>query len=212
MRTAFACLLTIVLGAASSAATVRADHGNIMLNGKPLTRSGRDLDPLLSPDGRHIIFERIGSGRPVQDCDAEAATSKPLELWHINADGSGAKKLLALHGDPDVSKTLCAFDNAQFSSNGQLLYFETPAWATSGAIHVLDLSAGKERFFLAGNGAKVLASCKDPKYRDDIIVGQHRYFVFSGSYDWDFLFTPDGKEVGPLGDGDHSTDIADACR
>ena len=82
---------------------------------------------------------------------------------------------------------------------------------TSGAIHVLDLATGKERLFLAGNGLKVLARCNNKKYRDDIIAGQHRYFVFSGSYDWDFLFTPDGKEVGPLGDGDHATDIADAC-
>jgi len=211
MRTIGFFLGLAVLAAPAGAATIAVQHGNIVLDGKPITGSGRDLDPLLSPDGRHIVFERIGTGRPLQDCDAEATTSKPLELWRINTDGSGAKRLLALHSDPDASKTLCAFDNAQFSSNGQLLYFETPAWATSGAIHVLSLTTGKERFFLAGNGLKVLASCKNPKYRDDLIVGQHRYFVFSGSYDWDFVFTPDGKEVGPLGDGDHSTDIADAC-
>jgi hypothetical protein len=106
---------------------------------------------------------------------------------------------------------ICDFANTQFNAMGTLLYFETPAWATSGAIHVLDMATGKERLFMPGNGVEVLATCKDKRYRDDVIVSQHRYFVFSGSYDWSFLFTPEGKEVGPLGDGDYSGDLADAC-
>ncbi|HXC57013.1 MAG TPA: hypothetical protein VNU97_17065 [Rhizomicrobium sp.] len=211
MRVLISTLLSICFAGAANATSVGTDHGNIVLNGKAVTSGGRDSDPVLSPDGRRVVFLRLGTGPALNDCAADATTSRPLELWSIAADGSGAKRLLALRSDPDVKKTLCAFDNLQFSSNGRLLYFETPAWATSGAVHVYDFAAGRARFFLAGNGAVVLNACRDRRYRDDVIVSQHRYFVFSGSYDWDFLFTPAGVEVGPLGDGDHKTDIEDAC-
>jgi hypothetical protein len=197
------------LSATANAAALKADHGVIVLNGKAITKGGHDSGPVLSPDSMRVVFLRTIAAKPPADCSSDAANA--VELWSVNADGGGTRRLLAVHADPAPEKSICAFDNAQFSSSGRLLYFETPAWATSGAIHVLDLSTGKERFFIAGDGVKVLATCRDPKYRDDIIAGQHRYFVFSGSYDWDFLFTPDGEEVGPLGDGDHATDVADAC-
>lgn len=211
MRIPLLILLAAVLTGTANAAAVEAVNGNIVLGGKTITHGGHDLDPVLSPDGKRLVFLRLGDGRPLEDCAPDAMTSKPLALWSINANGSGAKKLLALKSDADVRKTVCAFDSMQFSSNGQLLYFSTPAWATSGAIHVYDFRSGRERFFLAGNGLKVLSGCKNPKYRDDLIVEQHRYFVFSGSYDWSFLFTPAGKEVGPVGDGDYAIDLEDAC-
>ncbi|HEY4944386.1 MAG TPA: hypothetical protein VII56_23360 [Rhizomicrobium sp.] len=211
MRVLLFILLAAVLTGTANAATVEAVNGNVVLGGKTITHGGHDLDPVLSPDGKRLVFLRRTAGRPLEDCAADATTSKPLELWSINADGSGAKKLLALKSDADVRKTVCAFDSMQFSSNGQLLYFSAPAWATSGAIHVYDFRSGREHFLLAGDGLKVLSDCKNPKYRDDLIVGQHRYFLFEGSYDWTFVFTPAGKEVGPLGDGDYTSALADAC-
>jgi hypothetical protein len=38
------------------------------------------------------------------------------------------------------------------------------------------------------------------EYRDHLLVQQHRYFLGGGSYDWFFLFTPGGKEVGVVGE------------
>jgi hypothetical protein len=32
-----------------------------------------------------------------------------------------------------------------------------------------------------------------------LIVNQHRYFLGGGSYDWYWVFSPNGKEEGPLG-------------
>ena len=211
MRTLLPILLAAALTCAACAATVGADRGNIVVDGKAVTQGGHDFDPLLSPDGKRVVFLRQSGGTAIQDCAADATTAKAQELWSVGVDGKGASRLLALKSDPDVRKTLCAFDNLQFSSSGQLLYFETPAWATSGAVHVYDFKTHMERFFLAGNGVQVLNRCHDARYRDDLIVGQHRYFVFEGSYDWSFLFTPAGKEVGPLGDGDFSSALADAC-
>jgi hypothetical protein len=106
--------------------------------------------------------------------------------------------------------TLCGFNDLQFDTTGERLYFDTPAWATSSAVHVIDMAARTERFFVAGDVMRVLAGCRDEQYRDTIIVSQHRYFVFGGSYDWAWLFKPDGAEIGPIGEGDLSI-VDDWC-
>ena len=207
MRAVFSILIAMGWSVVAQAAT--SVPGRIDLNGKPITLGPNDSDPVASPDGRSVVFLRHVAGKPIADCSATGDAIAPVELWEAN--GRAAHRLLALHGDSDVAKTVCAFDNVQFSFDGSRLYFETPAWATSGAIHVYEFKTGRERLFLPGNGLTVLARCRDARYRDDIIVSQHRYFVFSGSYDWSFLFTPAGKEVGPLGDGDFKTDLEDVC-
>lgn len=209
MRGLLSIFFAIALTSAASAATVDAVNGNVVVNGKAITSGGHDLDPVLSPDGKRVVFQRLTGGTPIEDCAADATTTKALELWTVNADGSGAKKLLGIKPDANVHKTICAFDRPQFSSNGQLLYFETPAWATSGAVHVYDFKTGKDRFFVAGNGVRVLTTCSDPQYRDHLVVSQHRYFVFGGSYDWLWLFSPAGEEVGPVGEDDAM--LKDAC-
>ena len=73
----------------------------------------------------------------------------------------------------------------------------TPAWAVSGAIHVVDTTNRKERYLLPGSEVKVVPS---GEYKDCLLVLQHRYFLGGGSYDWYWLFRPDGKEVGPVGE------------
>ena len=89
------------------------------------------------------------------------------------------------------------FDGVQFSSDGRMVYFVTAAWATSGAVHVVDTTNRKERFVVAGHNVRVVPS---GEYRDHLLVQQHRYFLGGGSYDWFFLFTPGGREVGVVGE------------
>jgi hypothetical protein len=182
---------------AGLAATVRVDHGNIVVNGKAITHSGRDSDPVASPDGKRIAFVRT-TGKSI-DCQANGAQSDVYELWAANADGGGARKLLGVAPNNDLQKSVCGFQSPQFSSNGNLLYFETPAWATSGAIHVYDFHAAKEHFVVDGDDVMVLAKCDEPDYRDRLIVTQHKYFVFGGSYDWPWLISPEGKALGLIG-------------
>jgi hypothetical protein len=209
MRLVLSVVAAMVLSGAARAATVGTVHGNIVLNGKPVTGGGHDSAPVLSPDGKRVVFARATGGKPIKDCAADDSQTPALELWVVGADGKGARRLLGLHSEQNVRNTLCAFNNPQFSSNGQLLYFDTPAWATSGALHVYDFRTLKERFFLASNGTQVLSNCADKKYRDDLIVSQHRYFEFGGSYDWLWLFAPDGKEIGPI--GEDAAMANDAC-
>ena len=185
---------------------VYSDAGNIYLERDgvktKLTSSEMDVDPVLSPSGTVVVYTRQGRGRTLHGYDASQVCStepRPDELRQINADGSGDKLLLeGRKGGPEHQ--LCDFKAKQFSSDGRRLYFLTPGWATSGALHVFDMRSGDERFVLPANDVLVLSFCPI-KYKDDLVVLSHRYFLLGGSYDWYWLYDPTGKkELGPLGE------------
>lgn len=183
--------------------TVAAASGNIVLTigGRmvPLTSSGMDLDPALSPNGSLVVFTRKTAQASAGTCDL--AVPEHRELWVIGADKSNEHELLAGKDTKDPKDSLCDFADKQFSSDGRKVLFETPAWATSGALHEIDLTTGAERYLLPSNGFRILTDCAMHEYRDHLVVNQHRYFVFGGSYDWYWLFSPDGRtELGAVGE------------
>jgi hypothetical protein len=202
-----AALLLPCAGWAQSAAvpTVSSDAGNIFLNRGGakirLTASEMDVDPVLAPGGGFVVYTRQGRGRSQHGNDAPQfciVAPAPDELRAVNIDGGGDRLLVAgRRGDPE--QQLCDFRNKQFSADGRRLYFLTPGWTTSGALHVYDLRATEEHFLLPANDVLVLNFCTG-KYRDGLAVEQHRYFLFGGSYDWYWLYDSAGKkELGPLG-------------
>jgi hypothetical protein len=185
---------------------VYSDAGNIFIartdRATKLTASEMDVDPVLSPSGAFVVYTRQGRDRtrrdyePDQFCPTEP---RPDELRRVNVDGSDDRLLLkGRGGDPDHQ--LCDFKSKQFSSDGRRLYFLSPAWATSDALHVYDLRAEEEQFLLPANDLLVLSFCAN-KYKNDLVVEQHRYFLFGGSYDWYWVYDPAGKkEIGPVGE------------
>jgi len=203
------CVVLVLAGLPSAfAETVSVKDGNIFVDSRQITGGGRDSDPLLAPDGRHVVFTRSGPPSSAMD-NCSPDSKKPanaISLWIADDSGAHAAMLAVGHAADKPEDAICAFNNKAFDSSGRRLYFSTPAWATSGATHVIDLGTGQQQFFVAGDLAKVLASCSDDQHVDDVIVSQHRYFVFGGSYDWYWLFGPDGKEIGPVGE---STAMAD---
>ncbi len=206
LSAAFSVLLPCAAAAQNAAPHVYSDAGNVFIerNGAKtqLTKSEMDVDPVLAPSGAFIVYTRQGRGRSVRGYDANqfcATTPRPDELRQVNVDGGGDKLLLSgRKGDPD--RQLCDFRSKQFSSDGRRLYFLTPGWATSGALHVYDMRSEDERFVLPANDLLVLNFCSN-KNKDDLVVQQHRYFLLGGSYDWYWLYDATGKkELGPLGD------------
>jgi dipeptidyl aminopeptidase/acylaminoacyl peptidase len=162
-----------------------------------LTKSPQDVDPVLSPDGRLVFYTRRAAGkRDEQFCDLPP---KADELRQITVDGKDDKLLLSGHpGDPEGQ--LCSFGNKQFGADGRRLFFMTPGWATSAALHVYDLRTRDEHYLLPANDFAVLSFCKN-EHKDNLAVLSHRYFVFGGSYDWYWLYDASGKkELGPLGE------------
>ncbi len=192
---------------------VYSDAGNIYIERgaakTKLTSSEMDADPVLAPDGAYVVYTRQGRGRTVHGYDTSQLCStepRPDELRQIAVDGSDDKLLLrGRKGSPEHQ--LCDFRNKQFSSDGRRLYFLTPGWATSGALHVIDMRDGDERFVMPANDALVLSFCPN-KYKDDLAVLAHRYFLLGGSYDWYWLYDTTGKkELGPLGEFDNPDDM-----
>lgn len=194
-------LLILCLGCVGSAfaQSVSVTDGNIQFTDKAgktnaITSGGRDSGPLLAPDGKWVAFVRKVEGKKIATGSDEV---DPSELWQVRTDGKEASLLVKCRAAESPDAIIAAFENLQFSANGKLLYFVTPAWATSGAVHVVDTTNRKERYLFPGNDLKVVAS---GEYKDCLLVQQHRYFVGGGSYDWFWLLRPDGKEVGPVGE------------
>ena len=194
---AWALWVSIVLPAAAQSVSVK--DGNIQFTDNSgqttaLTSSGRDSGPVLAPDGKWVVFVRKVDGNKIPTGSDEV---DPTELWQVRTDGKEATLLVKCRTSEKPESVIAAFENLQFSSNGKLVYFVTPAWATSGAVHVVDTTNRKERYIFPGNGLKAVAS---GEFKDCLLVQQHRYFIGGGSYDWYWLLRPDGKEIGPVGE------------
>ncbi|MCW1926663.1 hypothetical protein OKA05_29210 [Luteolibacter arcticus] len=184
---------------AVAAVKVEVKDGKIVLRTaagvvRELTTSGRDAAPVLSPDGEWVVFVRAVPGRKISTGSGEEDAA---ELWQVRADGKEPTLLVSPRDAEEVKDVVATFHGAQFSADGRLVYYMTPAWATSGAVRVVDTTNRKDRFLMAGNTLRVIHA---GKYRDHLLVMQRRYFLGGGSYDWYWLFQADGKEVGPVGE------------
>lgn len=181
-----ACLLFPL--AAEAAPRVSVEGGNVLIEDggakKQLTRSGRDSDPVLSPDGRFVVFTREPEKKPADECGDRAQADR---LMRIGADGNGEAVLVRGRAGRKPEERLCGFTAKQFSSDGRLIYFLTPGWATSGALHIYDFNARAERFVVDASGLLVLSACRN-EHKDRVAIMRHKYFVFGGSYDWYWLY------------------------
>jgi hypothetical protein len=199
MKQTIFAILALALAFPAFAQTVAVQDGNIQFTDKSgkttaLTSGGRDSGPILAPDGKWVAFVRKVDGKKIATGSDEA---DPTELWQVRVDGKEPTMLLRCRESDKVESLIGGFDNLQFSTNGKLLYFVTPAWATSGGVHVVDTTNRKERFLFPGNDLRVVTG---GEYKDCLLVQQHRYFIGGGAYDWFWLLRPDGKEVGPVGE------------
>ena len=198
-QTSLLLALLIALISPALAQSVSVSNGNIQFTDKSgkttaLTSGGRDSDPILAPDGKWVAFVRKVDGKKIASGSEEM---DPTELWQVRVDGKEPSLLVRVRESEKVESLIAAFQNLQFSTNGKLLYFVTPAWATSGTVHVVDTTNRKERYLFPGSDLKLVPA---GEYKDCLLAQQHRYFIGGGSYDWYWLLRPDDKEVGPVGE------------
>jgi Tol biopolymer transport system component len=191
-------VLLLALPAYAGGPSVTEDKGNIVLveaGGKKrkLTSTGQDSQPNLAPDGKAVVFVRRGSGK-VESASGEVEAN---ELWWIDTAGGKPRRLVSSAANDDPKKFLGERQAPQFSPDGKTVFFMSAAWATSGAIHKVDVATGKVQFVAPGNSLEVISR---GEYRGRLIAQQHKYFLGAGTYDWFWVLEPDGREVGPIGE------------
>jgi hypothetical protein len=143
----------------------------------------------------NFTFHIKDTGKPLEKGSGNGEDANN-ELWLKN-DATGEKRLLvACKDDEKMENEICNIENPQFSTDKTKVFFESAAWATSGAIHVVDLKTGKEKFVCPGNGLQVVDS---GKYMGDIVTNMHKYNE-AGSYDHFFIVNDEGKEQVDLGE------------
>jgi hypothetical protein len=193
------CGLALAFSGQAHAQKVSVQNGNVCISSasgenRTLTSSRHDSEPVLSPDGKWIVFVRT---IPEKNISTGAGDAPVTELWQIRVDGKDPTALVRSKESSKMETLLAGFSKPQFSTNGKLVYFLSEAWATSAALHVVDTTNAKEHFVCPALEFEVVPS---GQYRDCLLVQQHRYFIGGGTYDWLWLLRPDGNEVGPVGE------------
>jgi hypothetical protein len=138
-----------------------------------------DSQASLSPDGKQSVLIRDN------------------QLLLIDVSGNNAHAIVLPHEHEDPKQNLTALNNPVFSLNGKAVYFMSAAWATSDAIHVVDLATNKQRFVTDGNSLELVPS---GKYKNYLIVSKHKYHKGGGSYEDFWLVSPKGKAIKLLGE------------
>lgn len=207
MRIGIILIILVVFACApvvASAQTLYVEGGNVFFKADSsksavqLTTSGKEEQAALSPDRQTAVFVRQTPGKTVETGSGPADAT---ELWIVRVDGTGAKRIVAGRPAAKMDSVLAGFRDPQFSKDGKRIFFLSAAWATSGAVHVVDVKTGAEHFVCPGNSLEVL---RKGQYTGHLLITQHRYFLAGGSFDWVWLFTPDGREVGPVADSNDS--------
>ncbi|MBI5818304.1 MAG: PD40 domain-containing protein [Verrucomicrobia bacterium] len=177
---------------------VFAKGGNIFYtNGKQtiqLTRSKKDDSPVLSPDGKIVAFTRKTARESFAPCEGEPGRTQ--QLWLVNVDGKHEKMLVRdRRGEPQ--NQIDQITGIEFSLDGRKIYFNTDGWIMSGALHCVNIDGSREHFVIDADYSEVI---EKGEYKGNLIVSRHKYFFYGPSYDWFYIVTPQGKEIGPLAD------------
>lgn len=140
-----------------------------------------------SPDGRLRAWIKPEAG--AQGASGQDASS----LWLT--DRRTKRSRLLFRGVPsrDPRRDTVSIDNPRFSLDGGYVYVDADAYATSRAIHQIDVRTGTERFVVDGG---LLGVIRTGPWRGYLLVGQHRYRANGdGSYDPVLVYRPDGREM-----------------
>ena len=186
------CMFSMLIGTAA-AASVREQGGDVFYvsddgQSLQLTKSKNNGGAVLSPDGQRVAYLHI---KPRAERDH--ALFRGNEIWLVDVTGSNARRVVKSHVDDDNAEAnLAQFNSLAFSVAGDRLYFLSAGWMTSDALHVLDLSTGKQKYLVDGNSVFVIPT---GRYAGHLIVEQRHYLEEGGASNYYWLLTPAGKEV-----------------
>jgi len=153
----------------------------------------------ISPDHHWMaLVESLKNQKIPQSCDVILADNNSInQIWLYDLQNPSKLLLVPPNFDCDVpKKVIVSIDRIQFSLDSKKLYFETSAWAVSGALHSVNLDGSHLNYIAPSNNFYLISK---GLYAGDLVIDQHRYYIPLGSFDEYWAFTPEGKELGPIG-------------
>jgi Tol biopolymer transport system component len=190
------CLFSALMCTAV-AASLREQGGDIFYVGddgqsRQLTTSKNNGGAVLSPDGRKVAYLHI---RPKAARDH--ALFRGNEIWLVDVAGGDMRRVVKTRVDSDSAEAnLSQFNSLVFSVAGDRLYFLSEGSMEIDALHVLDISTGKQKYLTEGNSIFVIPS---GRYVGYLIVEQQQYLAEGGHSNDYWLLTASGKEIKMVG-------------
>jgi hypothetical protein len=120
------------------------------------TSSKTPLEHVVAPGGKVVFYIMSLPGK-----DSMGNPRSAIEAG-IN-ENSSFRILLASTPSNDPKANLTDFSHLSLSPDGKTLYFQTSAWATSAAIHSLDIATKKTSFVTSGEIACVVFRGRIPR-------------------------------------------------
>lgn len=156
-----------------------------------ITDSAADSQPDLSCDGTKVVFVRTFG--PERSEIWVANTSEPYQPQPLVASPiiiSGRKFTQAFA--------------PEFSPGGDNIYFLIPFAATTQAIIATSLRNHEPRLVAAALNFRVVPT---GKYTGDLVAQIRKAKLAPGYYQWFWLLSPDGKEIGVIGQSERDVDL-----
>lgn len=159
-----------------------SDEKNI--NSTLATRKDIPCEFILKDTGNTLL------NTPIGECDSN-------ELW-VRYENGKEEFLVSCRESMDHKKSIYGICYPALSVDNKKVYFCSAfTWATSGAIHVIDIQTKEEKFICEGNYVKVI---HEGPYYGNLIVSQHRYYPEGGSHDTYYIVDQEGNKIKELGD------------
>lgn len=161
-------------------------------------RSGEMLSPTtpgpvreahLSPDHQLIAYVREVPGQTIPSGVGQVPFT---EIRLIGVDGNQDRLLLGGRASERMEDVLADFSYLRFSPDGRRLFFISAAWATSGALHRVDVEDGVSAFLCPGDAFDVITAGADA---GKLRVEQHLPSGGGGPGDRTVLVDADSGEV-----------------
>lgn len=146
-----------------------------------------DRPKATSPDGRLAAWTRSVAGQ------AGASGQVATALWLTNTRTGTSRLLYRGRPSTDHKQNRSSLANPDFSLDGGYIYVEADAYATSPAVHQINVLTGVARYVTDGGLYGIL---RDGPWRGYLIIQQHRYRRNgNGSYDPYVVVRPNGRQI-----------------